>query len=167
MSTRSNWRPSTISKCPHMRFSRTRGKGKKSRSRTFKPLILQPRHNSQASRRSAEHVSKRRMTGIDTGIELFLRYSKTSAYSPSSWVDTCCIDKSSSAELSEAINSMYRWYNDAQICYAYLADISKAENLKPLPSSRWFTRGWTLQVSKPEMSSNDDGTDGKICHSEA
>jgi hypothetical protein len=26
------------------------------------------------------------------------------------WVDTCCIKKSSDAELTEAINSMFRWY---------------------------------------------------------
>ena len=39
------------------------------------------------------------------------------------WIDTCCIDKTSSAELSEAINSMYRWYKKAQVCYAYLADV--------------------------------------------
>src|ERR1700743_2488330 len=35
------------------------------------------------------------------------------------WVDTCCIDKSSSAELSEAINSMFEWYRKSKICYAY------------------------------------------------
>src|SRR5688572_19896547 len=40
------------------------------------------------------------------------------------WVDTCCIDKRSSTELSEAINSMYRWYYNARICYAYLSDVS-------------------------------------------
>ena len=40
------------------------------------------------------------------------------------WVDTCCIDKASSAELSEAINSMYQWYQDAHICYAYMTDVS-------------------------------------------
>ena len=40
------------------------------------------------------------------------------------WVDTCCIDKSSSAELSEAINSMYRWYREAKVCYAYLSDVT-------------------------------------------
>jgi len=39
------------------------------------------------------------------------------------WVDTCCIDKRSSAELSEAINSMYRWYENAKVCYAYLHDV--------------------------------------------
>ncbi|KAK4159888.1 heterokaryon incompatibility protein-domain-containing protein [Cladorrhinum sp. PSN259] len=40
------------------------------------------------------------------------------------WIDTCCIDKTSSAELSEAINSMYRWYQEAHICYAYMADVT-------------------------------------------
>ena len=39
------------------------------------------------------------------------------------WIDSCCIDKSSSADLSEAINSMYVWYQQADICYAYLADV--------------------------------------------
>jgi hypothetical protein len=65
------------------------------------------------------------------------------------WIDTCCIDKASSAELSEAINSMYRWYREAQVCYAYLADVPSGENLQnsdsPFAKSRWFTRGWTLQ----------------------
>ena len=59
------------------------------------------------------------------------------------WVDTCCIDKRSSAELSEAINSMYRWYWNAAICYAYISDCSTRDD--KLTSSRWFTRGWTLQ----------------------
>ena len=40
------------------------------------------------------------------------------------WVDTCCIDKSSSSELTEAINSMFRWYQDASRCYVYLSDVS-------------------------------------------
>jgi hypothetical protein len=61
------------------------------------------------------------------------------------WVDTCCIDKSSSAELTESINSMYKWYEDAGICYAYLSDVSKAHFDVQFPRSRWFTRGWTLQ----------------------
>jgi hypothetical protein len=59
------------------------------------------------------------------------------------WIDTCCIDKRSSAELSEAINSMYKWYWDAAICYAYISDWSAAEGT--FQSSRWFKRGWTLQ----------------------
>lgn len=87
------------------------------------------------------------------------------------WIDTCCIDKSSSAELSEAINSMFRWYHEAEVCYAFLSDVSLstiASNddgkgkmsefdiaeygagetgrlKKSLHKSRWFTRGWTLQ----------------------
>jgi hypothetical protein len=61
------------------------------------------------------------------------------------WVDTCCIDKTSSAELSEAINSMFRWYEDAEVCYVYLSDVYSADCGQQLPRSRWFTRGWTLQ----------------------
>lgn len=65
------------------------------------------------------------------------------------WIDTCCIDKTSSAELSEAINSMYQWYQDAETCYAYLADVFLEMQPRDLTyafeRSRWFTRGWTLQ----------------------
>lgn len=61
------------------------------------------------------------------------------------WVDTCSIDKSSSVELSEAINSMFRWYEDSAICYVYLSDVEGACWREDLPRSRWFTRGWTLQ----------------------
>ncbi|KAH7026062.1 heterokaryon incompatibility protein-domain-containing protein [Microdochium trichocladiopsis] len=58
------------------------------------------------------------------------------------WIDTCCIDKRSSAELSEAINSMFQWYRDAVVCYAYLTDV---QHLGEFNESRWFERGWTLQ----------------------
>ncbi|KAH7111829.1 heterokaryon incompatibility protein-domain-containing protein [Dendryphion nanum] len=61
------------------------------------------------------------------------------------WVDTCCIDKSSSSELSEAINSMFAWYKDSTCYYAYLSDVSIAEFEEQFSKSRWFTRGWTLQ----------------------
>lgn len=85
------------------------------------------------------------------------------------WIDTCCIDKSSSSELSEAINSMFRWYREAEICYAYLEDVpplryasligfqdlaldldsnqtmSIRKDQNTFLGSRWFTRGWTLQ----------------------
>ncbi|OCK73007.1 HET-domain-containing protein, partial [Lepidopterella palustris CBS 459.81] len=68
------------------------------------------------------------------------------------WVDTCCIDKSSSAELTEAINSMFRWYHEAAKCYVYLSDVSiydydKTDHFSQsaFRKSRWFTRGWTLQ----------------------
>jgi len=68
------------------------------------------------------------------------------------WVDTCCINKSSSAELTEAINSMFRWYREATKCYVYLSDVSRpAVKINDMAwesefrESKWFTRGWTLQ----------------------
>ncbi|KAI0190637.1 heterokaryon incompatibility protein-domain-containing protein [Xylaria flabelliformis] len=68
------------------------------------------------------------------------------------WVDTNCIDKTSSAELAEAINSMYAWYRESAVCYAYLSDVSTSpgpendlEFNKEFSRSRWWTRGWTLQ----------------------
>ncbi|KAI9764570.1 MAG: hypothetical protein M1839_005882 [Geoglossum umbratile] len=71
------------------------------------------------------------------------------------WIDTCCINKSSSAELSEAINSMFRWYHNAARCYVYLSDVSVSYFVgdskftcrwkTAFKKSKWFTRGWTLQ----------------------
>ena len=72
------------------------------------------------------------------------------------WVDTCCIDKSNSVELAEAINSMFRWYREAVKCYVYLSDVSTSNSVgndgssglawkSAFQKSRWFTRGWTLQ----------------------
>jgi hypothetical protein len=60
------------------------------------------------------------------------------------WIDTCNINKESSAELSEAINSMFRWYKDATICYAYISD-SRVGDETSFSGCRWLTRGWTLQ----------------------
>ena len=61
------------------------------------------------------------------------------------WVDTCCIDKTSSAELTEAINSMSQWYASARVCYVYMSDVDEAEGEESFRRSRWFTRAWTLQ----------------------
>jgi hypothetical protein len=65
------------------------------------------------------------------------------------WIDTCCIDKDSSAELSEAINSMYKWYKDSSVCYVYLHDIAhdidQNDLVSALDGAEWFKRGWTLQ----------------------
>jgi len=61
------------------------------------------------------------------------------------WVDTCCIDKSSSAELTEAINSMFQWYAQSQVCYAWLDDLKAHQAIESFASCRWFSRGWTLQ----------------------
>jgi hypothetical protein len=62
------------------------------------------------------------------------------------WVDTCCIDKTSSAELSEAINSMYQWYTGAMVCYAYLdarGDFLFSSD-PAFGHCKWFQGGWTL-----------------------
>lgn len=62
------------------------------------------------------------------------------------WVDTCCIDKSSSAELSEAINSMFGWYLNAYVCFAYLSDLTHGHSIaESVGQCKWWTRGWTLQ----------------------
>ncbi|KAI1764461.1 HET-domain-containing protein [Hypoxylon sp. FL1150] len=65
------------------------------------------------------------------------------------WIDTCCIDKTSSAELSEGINSMFQWYRKSTICYVYLADVTAEDDpfdgQSEFRRSRWFERGWTLQ----------------------
>jgi heterokaryon incompatibility protein (HET) len=72
------------------------------------------------------------------------------------WVDTCCIDKSNSTELTTAINSMFRWYRNAKKCYVYLVDVPTPGNGTDIQAkrstweaafrgSKWFTRGWTLQ----------------------
>lgn len=62
------------------------------------------------------------------------------------WIDTCCIDRKSSAELNEAINSMFRWYQDAVICFVYLEDVGREDEIAHgIRKCRWLTRGWTLQ----------------------
>ncbi|KAK6443325.1 hypothetical protein LTR95_000151 [Oleoguttula sp. CCFEE 5521] len=84
------------------------------------------------------------------------------------WIDTCCIDKSSSAELSETINSMFKWYQDSSECYVFMEDcdvdtlprveefdkderwkqgmhVKDVANVETFSKSRWFKRGWTLQ----------------------
>ncbi|KAF9222313.1 hypothetical protein BS17DRAFT_802931 [Gyrodon lividus] len=58
------------------------------------------------------------------------------------WIDTCCIDKSSSAAVSEADNSMYAWYESAKVCYAYLDDVLSGEDVEGI---EWFTRSGMLQ----------------------
>ncbi|KAF2706144.1 kinesin light chain 1 [Pleomassaria siparia CBS 279.74] len=88
------------------------------------------------------------------------------------WVDTCCIDKSTSHELSTAINSMFLWYKRAFKCYVYLSDVVVPEeviNAEDFPitwreafrRSRWFTRGWTLQELLAPASVEFFSKDGK------
>lgn len=66
------------------------------------------------------------------------------------WVDSCCINKKDVAELSESINSMFQWYAQSTVCFAYFSD-AKSDGLDP--TSKWFTRGWTLQelVASPSV----------------
>jgi hypothetical protein len=66
------------------------------------------------------------------------------------WIDSCCIDKTSSAELSEAINSMFKWYKGAGICFVFLSDVLSTDREhekedSAFRRSKWFKRGWTLQ----------------------
>ncbi|KAL8388029.1 hypothetical protein RB595_009504 [Gaeumannomyces hyphopodioides] len=107
---------------------------------TYEDMRILSRHKSRNKPSSAQIVKE---------IELRAGYQKIQRAAALArgdkhkyiWIDTCCIDKASSAELSEAINSMFSWYRDADVCYAYLVDVPGA----PLAQSRWFTRGWTLQ----------------------
>jgi len=61
------------------------------------------------------------------------------------WIDTVCIDKTNNVELSEAINSIYRWYSKSLVCLVYLEDVQLSSNAVHYTSSEWFGRGWTLQ----------------------
>ncbi|KAH7330056.1 hypothetical protein BKA65DRAFT_362816, partial [Rhexocercosporidium sp. MPI-PUGE-AT-0058] len=67
------------------------------------------------------------------------------------WVDTCCIDKRSSAELTEAINSMFQcpWDKGSTVCFVFLSDLPSLDDTPKMddyfPYCRWFSRGWTLQ----------------------
>ena len=106
---------------------------------TFKDLV----EGASSNKAGFEKIDFCRKQAASDGLEYF-------------WVDTCCIDKSSSTELTEAINSMFRWYKDADKCYVYLSDVSAFERTPGVPpspttleaalqNSRWFRRGWTLQ----------------------
>lgn len=69
------------------------------------------------------------------------------------WADACCIDKTSSSELSQAINAMYDWYRYADVCYVFLHDVPTPStpstaldtHRSRFRTSVWFKRGWTLQ----------------------
>ncbi|KAH7313180.1 heterokaryon incompatibility protein-domain-containing protein, partial [Rhexocercosporidium sp. MPI-PUGE-AT-0058] len=76
-------------------------------------------------------------------IKMTCRLARKEYHLDYAWVDTCCIDKSSSAELSEAINSMFNWYQRAKICFVFLADLQPKS--QKFGDCKWFTRGWTLQ----------------------
>lgn len=82
------------------------------------------------------------------------------------WVDTCCIDKSSSAELSEAINSMFRWYQRAAVCYVLLSDLTLVTDAQlEIGHCRWFKRSWTLQEMVAPSNVKFYNKDWKFCFS--
>ncbi|KXJ89481.1 heterokaryon incompatibility protein-domain-containing protein, partial [Microdochium bolleyi] len=101
--------------------------------------------------KSAHHRPPRRHGPGHAKIDACCKLAKADGFQHV-WIDTCCIDKQSSAELSEAINSMYAWYARAAVCYVYLVDLNRytppsldAALQADIKRSRWFTRGWTLQ----------------------
>ncbi|KAG2130756.1 heterokaryon incompatibility protein-domain-containing protein, partial [Suillus clintonianus] len=78
------------------------------------------------------------------------------------WSDTCCIDKTNSTELDEAIRSMFRWYRNANICIVHLADSLDVQQMK---NDVWFTRGWTLQELLASLSIKFFNKDWEpLCH---
>lgn len=92
------------------------------------------------------------MTTNKTGVSKILHSARLAAQEGHQyfWIDKCCIDKSSSTELSEAINSMFQWYMLSTVCYAYLADLDASPSdadaiVDQFRRCRWLTRGWTLQ----------------------
>ena len=98
---------------------------------TYQEMVATPRSDALMTKPGYRKIIKTCEVARD-------RYSLSWA-----WIDTCCIDKSSSADLSEAINSMFSWYKAAVVCIAYLSDFDGYN--EPVIGCRWFTRGWTLQ----------------------
>lgn len=80
--------------------------------------------------------SEKTIKTCDIAMQLGLRYAQ---------IDTCVIDKTSSAELTEVINSMFKWYRQSKVCIVYLSDFDSSEPSADLRECRWFTRGQTLQ----------------------
>lgn len=111
----------------------------------------------------AEELKFQEMIAPDASVKLKAGYIKVKSFCDLvqekyslefCWIDTCCINKESSADLSEAISSMYQLYAGARVCIIYLADVSDSNGTVPdsadvstqgFRTSRWFTRGWTLQ----------------------
>lgn len=98
--------------------------------------------------RSAEDGTIFAHRGLSRKIKHFCRVARDAGFWLA-WNDACCIDKSSSAELFEAINSMFEWYRLSDMCYVYLADVSDGDapqhDYSKLRESTWHGRGWTLQ----------------------
>lgn len=105
-------------------------------------------HAAEAHQERRASTPTRPRELLSPKIRNFLVFAEENGYDWA-WADTCCIDKTSSTELTEAINSMYRYYSLSDVCYAYLSDVSPdiwhKDRNSPFRTSRWHTRGWTLQ----------------------
>ncbi|KAK4556612.1 hypothetical protein LTR86_006183 [Recurvomyces mirabilis] len=125
---------------------------------TYKEFQLAQRPRNMLSPWQASQVSGTRQRAGYNKILRFCDFARSHRVRPRDedpttyqwcWVDTCCIDKRSSAELSEAINSMWKWYRQAACCYVYLADVPNVSQQvlfsDTLIMSSWFKRCWTLQ----------------------
>jgi hypothetical protein len=89
------------------------------------------------------------------------------------WVDTCCIDKSSSAELTEAISSMYRWYQQAQCCYAYIDDWqpehtwTNLTSIVPVDDNRSYNKLQVMRIATDDQEIEEDMASGSICNTQS
>lgn len=118
-------------------------------SRAERPKYVTASHRwSNGSEATFKDIRKRRNTesaGYEK-VKGFITYVRDSLPSVEwLWMDTCCINQEDAAELSEAVNLMFEWYRNAEVCVAYLADVNAAEDKSSFEQSEWFERGWTLQ----------------------
>lgn len=102
--------------------------------------------NNEVTYQTFEERKREAWTGqTNNGFEKVLGFSKfVSTHRPDIhflWIDSCCINQWNAVELSEAINSMFRWYQRAVFCVAFLRDVTRDSWY----NSVWFKRGWTLQ----------------------
>jgi hypothetical protein len=118
---------------------------------TFETL---PQHISELRRTEARYLASPQLSKIRGACDMARQLGFAWM-----WIDNCCINKASDTELSESINSMFRWYRDAQVCITYLSDVklnvasgrsdgnpsNVFQKINSDQPSEWFFRGWTLQ----------------------
>jgi hypothetical protein len=125
------------------------------RSKTIPPYAILS-HRWSDSEILLEHIARNAYKDKQEGYQKLQFCAKQAAQDGLQyfWIDTCCIDKWNLPERSKAINSMFRWYNNAVRCYVFLSDVSTSAATEPVQrsaweasfrASTWFTRGWTLQ----------------------
>ncbi|KAI1132539.1 heterokaryon incompatibility protein-domain-containing protein [Nemania abortiva] len=85
---------------------------------TFRDMSLGPKKSTTKKKKGYEKITQTCRLARENKLEYV-------------WIDTCCIDKSSSAELSESINSMFEWYANSAVCYVFLFDYTLQELLAP------------------------------------